>query len=107
MTVLLAGAALGLDWLLGEPRRLHPLVGFGRLSQWLEERLNRAGAGRLRGLAAVLLLLLPPTVLAALLCRLPTLGWLADILLLYLALGHRSLHEHAQPVAARLVSRDP
>ena len=29
--LLIAAAALALDWTLGEPRRFHPLVAFGRL----------------------------------------------------------------------------
>ena len=41
-TALLACAAVTLDRLLGEPRRAHPLVGFGRYANWLEARFNPA-----------------------------------------------------------------
>jgi adenosylcobinamide-phosphate synthase len=32
--------ALLLDAVIGEPRRWHPLVGFGNLAIWLEQKLN-------------------------------------------------------------------
>ncbi len=35
-TLLVTAAALALDWTLGEPRRFHPLVGFGRLATLCE-----------------------------------------------------------------------
>lgn len=104
-------AAVVLDWWLGEPRRLHPLVGFGRLASWLEARLNppSAQAGmrqRLVGLLAVLALLTPTTLLAGWLATLPLLGTLWGVLALYFAIGHRSLHEHARPVAEALARGD-
>jgi len=97
-------AAVALDRLLGEPRRWHPLVGFGTIAAALERRLNH-GAGRWPGVAAVLLLLLPPVVLAALAARGPA-GPLVDAFFLYLALGARSLAEHARAVAAPLAAGD-
>lgn len=103
--------AVLLDWLAGEPRRFHPLVGFGRLAAALEARLNPPALQpgtrqRLAGLVAVLVLLLPPTLLAAWLATLPLLGPLWGILALYFALGQRSLHDHALPVAAALERGD-
>lgn len=47
---MLAGVAL--DLLLGEARRWHPLVGFGRLAKALEHRLNRGGLRIGRGASA-------------------------------------------------------
>ncbi len=117
---LLAGAAL--DGVCGEPRRFHPLVAFGRLADWLERRFNAGGGGtRLQGLLAWALAVLPLTLLVVLLARLPLLGELLAVLILYAALGLRSLGEHAKPVlealrggdleaarlgVARVVSRD-
>lgn len=123
------GCLLGclLDALLGEPRRWHPLIGFGRIAGALEQRLNHGGAAwaqRLRGLLAWSLAVLPAVTLAlalAAVLRMHHLRWLLDTLLLYFALGARSLHEHAIAVAhplsegrladardalARIVSRD-
>ena len=40
ITPLLAVAGITLDALLGEPRRRHPLVGFGNLAHGIEARLN-------------------------------------------------------------------
>ncbi|MCB1753976.1 MAG: cobalamin biosynthesis protein [Gammaproteobacteria bacterium] len=102
--------AVLLDWLFGEPRRFHPLVGFGHLADKLEAKLyggsmlakNRR---RLRGLLAVLLLLLPFTVTAALITQTYP-GPLFSVFILTIALGHKSLHDHARPVATALRNND-
>lgn len=106
---LLAGVAL--DAWLGEPRRWHPLIGFGRLAQALEARLNRGGARRWRGALAWALLVAPaPLALAAWLHALPDTpsGWALaaglHTLALYAALGLRSLAEHTRPIAQALAT---
>ena len=105
---LAALAAFGLDRLLGEPSRLHPLVGFGGLVSRVEARLNRGGEGRRRiaGVLAWALVVLPFVALAGALKRYDLAGWLLDVLLLYLALGGRSLAEHAERVGADLARGD-
>lgn len=105
LTALLLLGAVLLDRLLGEPRRAHPLVAFGQLAQWLEQRLNR-GQSRSRGLLAWLLAVLPLTLLAWGLSSLPGIGWLISLALLYLSIGLRSLAEHARPVAMALQAGD-
>jgi len=102
-----------LDALLGEPRRWHPLVGFGRVATWLEARLNAprphaegGTSSHLTGLFAVTLLLAPLTALAWVLTTLPVIGGFLGVLMLYASLGLRSLHEHAQPVTDALASND-
>lgn len=108
ITLLAVPAALLLDRLLGEPRRWHPLVGFGRLADWLERRGNRPGLPRLRGVSRWLLAVLPPTLLAAWLAHtLPEPArWLFEVLVLYLAVGARSLSEHAEAVRLPLQRGD-
>ncbi len=101
---LAACVAMLLDRCIGEPRRWHPLIGFGRLAD-ATEGLWRAGApghalgNRLRGLAAWMAIVAPFVALAA---------WFAhpilDALLLWLALGGRSLREHAVAVATPLAA---
>ena len=98
MAALLLG--LLLDHLLGEPRRWHPLVGFGRLARTVEARLHRDG--RIAGIAAVILVVAPFVLLAAWLQSLPFWGSAFAAIALYLALGLRSLREHAEPVAEAL-----
>ena len=97
--------ALLLDALLGEPRRFHPLVGFGGLAQRLERRLNRATAAPARqkvlGVLAVCIAVLPLIGLVVWL-REYGLAFLVDAVALYLAVGWRSLREHARPVAQAL-----
>lgn len=107
ITPLLAVAAVALDGLLGEPRRWHPLVGFGRLVHAMEAGLNPTDRRalprqRLAGVLGVTLLLVPLTAFAWWLCRLPGIGPVVDVLLLYFAIGHRSLHEHARAVSRAL-----
>ncbi len=109
---LLASTAVLLDALLGEPRRCHPLVGFGRLAVWQEGRLYgpvraRTAARRARGGLALAALVLPATAGAALLAALPgATGAAVSVVLLYLTLGHRSLRQHAAAVAEALQRDD-
>lgn len=104
--MMLAFAVVGgmlLDLLLGEPRRAHPLVLFGRLADSLEARFNPGGRGwRSHGVVAWSLAVLPWVLLTALLCQLDWLAWIIQPLALYLAVGLRSLGEHAEPVARAL-----
>lgn len=108
-----------LDYVLGEARRWHPLVGFGSLAMLIERKLNTGAWRFARGAAAWALAVLPLTALAALLCGYA--GLAAHALLLYFCLGLRSLRDHNLPIAqalergdlaaarlltARIVSRD-
>ena len=104
-------AGLLLDLLLGEPRRFHPLVGFGRLAKALESRLNRGQQRRARGMLAWCLAVLPLLALttAALIWAESQWGawvWPAHALLLYAALGLRSLRDHSAPIARALYGGD-
>lgn len=104
---LLAGlmtAGVLLDLLLGETRRFHPLVGFGRLAGAIERLLNRGRARLLRGLLAWMLAVLPITCAAVWLCGLA--GAALHVFLLYLCLGLRSLRDHNQPIAEALAAGD-
>lgn len=104
-TAALAAGAVLLDAGLGEPRRRHPLVGFGRLAQWIEGRGHRPS--RRTGACALLLAVAPWGLLAAWLAALPD-PWGAAFSLwaLYFALGLRSLHDHVRPIVAGLAHGD-
>ncbi len=103
---LAAMAGFALDRLLGEAKRWHPLVGFGALVNGVERLFNRGSWCRLSGLLAWALLVLPRVALAYWAGGQGLFGWLVDVLLLYLALGGRSLAEHAERVAADLAAGD-
>src|SRR3989338_3080160 len=97
-------AAVLLDRLLGEPRRFHPLVGFGNLARRVENIFYDAAdaapaAHYLRGIAAVFALLVPLVALASLLKQFAIFGMLFSIALLYFAIAPRRLREHAERVA--------
>ncbi|THF63992.1 cobalamin biosynthesis protein [Pseudothauera nasutitermitis] len=102
-------AGLLADRLLGEPRRCHPLVGFGHLANRLEDWLNRGHrSARARiglGMLAWTLAVLPWAALALWLRGVhPHAHWIVDIALLWFALGARSLTEHAMAIAAPLAA---
>jgi adenosylcobinamide-phosphate synthase len=149
-TAVLACGAVLLDHALGEPRRAHPLVGFGHCANGLEARLNlagrapsvpacaagsaeiagsnegagsgqRAGASaqaqrstprpiqlRALGVLAWLLAVVPPVALAALLAHMLPFAWACGLhlLLLWFALGARSLTQHLEPIARALQAGD-
>ena len=106
MLALTSLSAVLLDRFLGEPRRFHPLVGFGRLAEALERWLHGGGitpvARRARGALAVAILLVPLALVAAVLAALPYVGAVFSVVALYFALGLKSLHDHARPVAEAL-----
>lgn len=118
---LVALAAVLIDALVGEPRRGHPLVAFGRFASAVEAHLH--ADRRMAGVLAWSLAVLPLVALLAIVLHFAP-SWLSPALaagVLYHTLGLRSLGEHATPVAraleaesidgarsfvARMVSRD-
>ena len=115
LTLLLA---LILDKYLGEAKRFHYLVGFGRLANIIELKLNHSTAIKqsktipIRSKTEIVLgafswcvLVLPIPILYIL--TIDTLSWywqvVLDATLVYLALGLNSLHQHAQQIYQPLV----
>ena len=101
---LLLVAGVALDLLLGEARRWHPLVGFGRIAAALETRLNGGSLRLPRGALAWALAVLPPVLLAWYLAGQAAMP--AHVFLLYFCLGLRSLRDHTMPIHAALRAGD-
>ncbi len=112
--------ALGLDYWLGEPKRLHPLVGFGGLADGLERWLNRddglQGAQRrgnllqLNGAIALTLAIVPlgfaAYSLEQTLAANSVFSTLFASLVLYIAIGWTSLLQHAKAISVPLSAGD-
>jgi len=98
--------ALLLDRFLGEPRRAHPLVAFGRMASWIEQRLHADHRGK--GVLAWISAVLPCVLLTqAIQQSLPTwFAWCIAVIVLYATIGLRSLGEHALPVAKAIQNDD-
>ena len=99
-------AAVALDYFLGDPRKWHPLAGFGRLAAWLELQMHKtdfagepAAVMRAKGAAAVTFLIVPCILLSAALSAIPFWGIAFQIILVYFALGATSLARHARAVS--------
>ena len=105
---LAALAGVVLDRLFGEVRRWHPLIGFGKFADAVESILNRGPLAlrRVAGLLAWALAVLPWVALVVWVGCDGFLGWLLDAVLLYIALGGRSLAEHAERVVQDLAAGD-
>lgn len=103
MITLTVFSALLLDACLGEPRRFHPLIGFGKLAECIEQHLYADSRGQ--GLIALLLVTVPFILLAA--CM-NSLSWhfILDALLLYLVIGWNSLGIHAKRVKLALLTNN-
>ncbi|WP_157314701.1 adenosylcobinamide-phosphate synthase CbiB [Chitinibacter sp. GC72] len=135
--ILLLALAFGLalEWCVGEPRRFHPLVGFGRWAKWLEQRLNppwryNTSMGIAMGFLSVLLLLAIPCGIywvihtlylqyiqphllgseAAILSATLNANLIGLVLLnggaLWFALGANSLLAHVRAIATPLLAND-
>ncbi|MFT7372356.1 MAG: adenosylcobinamide-phosphate synthase [Oleiphilaceae bacterium] len=111
--------ALVLDFLLGEAKRYHPLVGFGSLVLTVESALNKKQreknklnivTSRCMGSMAYLLLVVPIVALSwALefyLNEYIFIQVLFSALVLYIAIGWRSLLQHAKAISIPLKSGD-
>jgi len=107
--------ALLIDTVVGEPRRWHPLVGFGNIASWLENRLNKQfGKNRLlsylRGVLAWGLLIVPFVAIVWFIEHLqtpqPHVEIILGVLCLTLALGTKSLMQHARAVSSALKKQD-
>ncbi len=124
-----------LDYILGEPKRLHPLVGFGSLVKKLEQTFNPAYLSadaatynandssansasnqhkaqaspvktRIIGLLCWLILTTPLPLLYYFLYQDTWLFWLFDCLILYMAIGYNSLRKHARQILIPLTNGD-
>jgi adenosylcobinamide-phosphate synthase len=107
----MAIVAVALDFIFGEPRRYHPLVGFGWIVNKLETWFNpiskqNLSTQRLIGAFALVLLITPFIILAYWLCHITLTSVIANTLLLYFAIGHKSLHDHARAVTNALNNHD-
>ena len=108
--------ALLLDKLAGEPRKYHPLVYFGNLSNFLENRFNRNSSHckknniskKMAGSFCVLLLLtvfvVPTYWLNSI--AFDHLYFALNVLLLYFCIGWNSLIKHSSTVASSLKVND-
>ncbi|MDR5749821.1 MULTISPECIES: adenosylcobinamide-phosphate synthase CbiB [unclassified Caballeronia] len=101
---MLAIAGVVVDRLIGEPRTRHPLVGFGTLAVRLEARMNSGFRARPAGILAWFAAVVPPVAIAWLLVSvLPfALACIVHVVLLWFALGARSLRDHIAPIARAL-----
>nr|MCS5557843.1 cobalamin biosynthesis protein [Oceanospirillaceae bacterium] len=112
MSILIAVViALGLDYWLGEPKRLHPLVGFGGLADGLERWLNNEnGLLRFKGTLALSLAIIPlgfaAYSLEQTLAANSILSTLFAGIILYIAIGWTSLIQHAKAISAPLSAGD-
>lgn len=107
LIVLCVALGLALDLMLGETRRWHPLVGFGKFADAIERRWNKPDASRIKGALAWLLVVLPLVAATQflLIWSAQFSIWLAlflHVILLYFCLGLRSLYDHTDPIQQAL-----
>ena len=118
-------AALLLDYYFGEPRQLHPLVGFGKLANHLEKHLNiayepihvstRSPQSKqhrfkqvIMGSLSVITLISPFALLLIIFEQFISshLSILLNIIILYWAIGHQSLREHVHRILEPCLAGD-
>ena len=107
-------AAVLLDYLLGEPKRFHPLVGFGFLVSWIEKRFNQPNKSKqvqfLSGMVGWFIVVSIPVIFFMGLYAIFSLWFdqlfLLDIIILYLAIGYKSLRQHGLAVFDCLINNE-
>lgn len=106
--------SLVLDALFGEPKKWHPLVGFGNVVYWLEEKINTPASrdtlkSKIKGSVAWLLVIFPFVggvfwIVSWVSGSSSLWGFFFQVAILYLCIGQKSLLEHAnwihQPLKA-------
>ena len=106
LSILLA--AFVLDAVFGEPRRGHPLAGFGHMTELAEILCRRRSlSARWQGVCAVALLLLPLLGIGVLLRLLPnTVFFIVGSVIVYFCIALQSLGDHATAVYCPLQKND-
>jgi adenosylcobinamide-phosphate synthase len=103
--------ALALDYHFAEPKKYHPLIGFGRYVDFLQQKLNRptspAISSRTQSINGVVacLLAITPIIGAIIIVQhsMPSIiNALIDAGLLYLCIGWSSLQQHARAIFTEL-----
>lgn len=106
MMVYAVLTALAMDFFFGEPKRFHPLIGLGAFAEKIETWLNRSPNSKLPGLIALGVVVFPLWCLAFLLEMavesMPLISFFFSAMVLYLAIGWKSLLEHAEAVRVPL-----
>lgn len=119
LSVTIFGAIL-LDYILGEPKRFHPLVGFGKITTYVERALNNSQTSNAKvtlktkrlhqkllliyGMLGWSILVLPLTIILIIVINSLATGWheCMEILILYFCIAHRSLLQHSVPIREAL-----
>lgn len=104
----LLAIALVIDAVFGEPEWLwsrvtHPVVLAGKVVEALDERLNRGGARRMAGVAAIVMLVVIGGLVGRVIEWLPG-GEVWAALAAAILLAHRSLTQHVEGVATGLMN---
>ncbi|MDR5830521.1 adenosylcobinamide-phosphate synthase CbiB [Caballeronia sp. LP006] len=101
---LLAVLGVIVDRMFGEPRTRHPLIVFGRYATKLEARMNTGHRARPAGMLAWLAAVVPPVLVAWALVSVlpPAYAAAVHVILLWFALGAKSLRQHIAPIARAL-----
>ena len=100
--------ALLLDWLLGEPKRFHPLVGFGLWANCIEKKLNTEQVSRAQGSMALLITIGPISLMVFLmddyLQSYTVIYPIYCAVVLYFTIGWQSLIQHARAISRPLLA---
>jgi adenosylcobinamide-phosphate synthase len=99
--------ALLLDFIFGEPKKYHPLVGFGLWASTIEKKCHAKNASakqqKFRGLIALILAISPILIVISILTQSAT---YLNPLILYLCIAPKSLLQHSLAVYQPLISGD-
>ena len=113
MSALILFASLCLDKLLGEPRRFHPLIGFGNWANLIEKNcrklpiINQKQQGFLAWIIAVLPIVFGSYFLLNSVLSYSYWLWIAiNIVIVYLTIGGKSLLDHAYNIYRPLKNGD-
>lgn len=110
MLFILVSLGLLLDQVLGEAKRYHPLIGFGHCANYVEKRLNskpESSSAIALGLLGVAILVLPFSIAAYFInVQSELLSALFAVLVIYWAIGFKSLIQHSSNVANAFAKND-
>ena len=115
MTLLILLFSLAIDQMVGEVKKWHPLVGFGLLANKTEAFLrlknnDSVKKQRLFGVLALLLVTLPFVFLSYLLVAISesflVIHFAINVIILYFAIGAKSLKQHALNIYRPLIKED-